>query len=92
MTEDHCAEFRREVQSALEELERVRAGHKTLPVSTGPNQRLTPPMGSDLGSRFYESVGRHEAASRRYRAAIRSLSECLRQQLERPGVIDSAHD
>jgi hypothetical protein len=37
-------------------------------------------MGGDLRSRFYETIGRQEAAGRRYRTAVRRLAECLRSQ------------
>ena len=91
MSELSCKEQRQAVEEALHEIKNVRAENKSRSGSTAPNERATPVMGSDLGSRFYESVSRHEAASRQYRAAIRSLSECMRQQKDRPGVIDSVH-
>lgn len=91
MSEDPCHLQRQAVEAALNELERVRQEDKSRVANTHPNERPTPQMGSDLGSRFFESVSRHEAANRRYRTALRALSECLRQQEERPGVIDSKH-
>lgn len=81
MDGDHCHEQRREVEAALRELEWLQSGSQAQPDPVG---RSSPVMGGDLGSRFYETIGRHEAAHRRYRTAVRALSECLRQ--EAPGV------
>lgn len=79
MNAEPCHEERQEVQAALEEWERIKA--QAANTSGGdPVRTFSPPMGGDLGSRFYETVGREEAAHRRYRTAVRSLSECLRSQ------------
>ena len=91
MMDDPCHELRLEVEAALEEWERVRAEETADPGSTDPSERPTPVMGGDLGTRFYESISRTEAASRRYRSAVRSLSECIRQNNTQPGIIGSAH-
>ncbi|MDX1601259.1 MAG: hypothetical protein R3191_07090 [Anaerolineales bacterium] len=77
MNSDPCQQQRDEVEAALKEYERILEGSEPDPDPVG---RATPVMGGDLGSRFYENIGRHEAARRRYRTAVRSLSECLRQQ------------
>ncbi|HEX9798198.1 MAG TPA: hypothetical protein VGA52_14550 [Anaerolineales bacterium] len=73
-----CDDSQREVEAALAEWERLR-----LPPSEpakDPSRRRTPVMGGDLRSRFYETIGRQEAAGRRYRTAVRRLAECLRSQ------------
>lgn len=80
MNDDPCAAYRREVDQALLEWNRIPGGAseaQTSPTSD-PLAETTPTMGGDLGSRFVETIGRNEAAERRYRAAIRALSECLR--------------
>jgi len=73
-----CAVRQAELDRALAELKRLEHG------APAPNDDLTgnrsPTMGGDLGSRFYETIGRREAAHRRYRTAVRDLAECLRQQ------------
>ncbi|MGA9532525.1 MAG: hypothetical protein WBR18_07395 [Anaerolineales bacterium] len=73
-----CRERQSEFDRVLAELDRLEMG------APAPNDDLTgsrsPTMGGDLGSRFYETIGRREAALRRYRTAVRDLAECLRQQ------------
>lgn len=81
MDEERCQSQRKELEAALRELDRLQNGSEAQPDPIG---RSTPMMGGDLGSRFYETIGRHEAAYRRYRTAVRALSECLRQ--EAPGI------
>lgn len=73
-----CNDRQAEFDRALAELKRLEHDEPA------PDQDLTgsrsPAMGGDLGSRFYETIGRREAAQRRYRTAVRDLAECLRHQ------------
>ncbi len=82
MHDDRCRSQRQQVEAALRELDRL---HSKTQAQPDPIGRSTPVMGGDLGSRFYETVGRHEAAHRRYRTAVRVLSECLRQRASGSG-------
>lgn len=75
MPQDNCAEYQVEVEAALAELKAIQASSQPVAAAAGAVQ-TTPIQGGDMGSRFYESVGRMEAAKRRYRAAVRALSEC----------------
>lgn len=84
MSDDSCQQQRAEVDAALREYDRVLNDTQAEPDPVG---RASPTMGGDLGSRFYETIGRHEAARRRYRTAVRALSECLRQSA--PGIKSS---
>lgn len=82
MNSDPCQQQRDEVEAALNEYERILQGSEP---DSDPVGRATPVMGGDLGSRFYETIGRYEAARRRYRTAVRTLSECLRQRADNSG-------
>lgn len=75
---DPCYTQRAELEAALQEWQRmVEEERQATPDAVG---RASPPMGGDLGSRLYETIGHREAAHRRYRTAVRSLAECLRTQ------------
>jgi hypothetical protein len=74
MSDQSCSVFEQEVQAALSELESIRAdAHAQAPMGAG---KSLPRQTGDIGTRYYEAVGRLEGAKRRYRAAIRALSEC----------------
>lgn len=75
MPQDACFEYQREIDAALAELG---AAQKTAPPlsAAADAAETTPIRGGDMGIRFYQSVGRLEAAQRRYRAAVRALAEC----------------
>ncbi len=75
MPQDKCGEYQSEVEAALAELKAIQAGGSAVPAASGANTS-TPMQGSDVGSHYYESVGRLEAAKGQYRTAVRSLSEC----------------
>lgn len=75
MPQDNCTDYQVEVEAALAELKAIQTHREPVAAATGAVE-TTPIQGGDMGSRFYEAVGRMEAAKRRYRAAIRALSEC----------------
>jgi hypothetical protein len=79
MTADQpCRDRQLELYRALLELNRL--GHEPpKPANSLPGSRSSA-MAGDFGSRLYETVGRRQAAHRRYRTAVRDLAECLRQQ------------
>lgn len=77
MSDDPCAAFRQDLEAALQEWRRAQPGSANQPEAPG-SPRLTPRLAGQLGSRFQETVGRAEAAQRRYRSAVRALAECLR--------------
>ncbi len=75
MSPDTCVEFQRELDAALADLKQIQSS--TTPFA-GPDgaAHTSPIQGADMSIRLYESIRRPEAAKRRYRAAIRALSEC----------------
>jgi hypothetical protein len=75
MSEENCSEYQTAIDAALAELKAIQRDAKPVAAAAGAVQ-TTPLQGGDMSSRFYESVGRLEAAKRRYRAAVRALSEC----------------
>jgi len=78
MASTGCEQHHRQVELALAEQARLRQppGDPAIDLA----HRQAPTMGGDLGSRFYETLGRQEAADRNYRTAVRRLAECLRSQ------------
>lgn len=78
MTDDPCSVHRRDLEAALMEWRRFQHGGPEADQSAG-SRMATPRMAGQLGSRFHETIGRREAAQRRYRSAVRALSECLRE-------------
>lgn len=78
MPDDPCAPFRRDLEAAIQEWRRY-VTEAIEPPEAAASPRPTPRMGGQLGSRHHETIARREAAQRRYRSAVRALSECLRQ-------------
>ena len=79
MPQERCAEYQLEVEAALAELKAIQLSGQPVAAAAGA-AHSTPIQSGDMGSRFYESVGRMEAAKRSYRAAVRALSECQGRQ------------
>jgi hypothetical protein len=80
--ENACQAQQEALDQALAELKRLKPSVSN--PSADSESRSSPQVGGDLGSRFYETIGRREAAHRHYRTAVRDLAECLRQQHRRP--------